>query len=39
MVWEVLGDRAVVLIIGIGKRDKGEIYLTVARRLAEREKS
>lgn len=37
IVWQVLGDRAVVLVIGIGKRDKGEVYKTISRRLADHE--
>lgn len=37
VVWQVVHDRAVVVVIGIGRRDKGAIYTTVVRRLMERE--
>ncbi|MBI2889620.1 MAG: type II toxin-antitoxin system RelE/ParE family toxin [Nitrospirae bacterium] len=36
IVYEVLKDRVVVLIIGIGKRERAEIYRDVARRLGLR---
>ncbi len=35
IIWQVNASEVTVLVIGIGPRDKGEVYLTVARRLAE----
>ena len=35
IIWQVRASEVTVLVIGIGPRDKGEVYLTVARRLAE----
>ncbi len=37
IVYEILRDRLVVLIIGIGKRERAEIYQEVARRLGRLE--
>lgn len=39
IVWRGRTDRAVVLVVGIGKRDKSERCLRGARRLMEGEKS
>lgn len=37
IVWQVRLDKVVVVILGIGPRDKGEIYRLVADRLKEQE--
>ncbi len=33
IVYEIQKDRIVILILGIGKREKGEVYKEIARRL------
>ena len=35
IIWQVRASEVTVVVVGIGPRDKGEVYLTVARRLAE----
>lgn len=35
IVWEVQADRVVVIVFGIGPREKGEIYRSVAERFEE----
>ncbi len=37
IIWEVQWDRVIVLVFGIGSRDKEEIYKLVARRFKEKE--
>lgn len=37
IVWEVQAERVVVLVMGIGKREKGEIYKLIASRLGEKD--
>jgi mRNA interferase RelE/StbE len=39
IVYEIQGQRLVVLIIGIGKRERAEIYQEVARRLRTRDQT
>lgn len=37
IVWEVQAERVVILVMGIGPRDKGEIFRLVAQRFQEPE--